>query len=328
MTGAGGFIGRTSLAPLSAAGFEVHAVLSSGAAGGAHVGARAPCHDRLPAGLAVHQADLLDAREVDALIGRVHPTHLLHFAWIATPGTYWRSPENYRWLAAGSHLLKAFRARGGVRAVMAGSCAEYDWSQAGVCDERTTPLADGRHPRDATPYAECKLAMSRVLDEFGRVHGLSTAWGRIFFQYGPMEDPRRLVSSVIIDLLSGREAACTQGNQVRSFLHVNDVGAAFAALLAADVEGAVNVGSAERITIAELLGRIGERIGRQDLIKLGARATPPGEPPLLVPDTRRLRTELGFEPRWSLDGGLEDTIGWWRERLSSGGVEGATVHER
>jgi len=60
--------------------------------------------------------------------------------------------------------------------------------------------------------------------------------------------------------------------------------------------------------IAELLGRIGERIGRQDLIKLGARATPPGEPPLLVPDTRRLRTELGFEPRWSLDGGLEDTI--------------------
>jgi len=37
---------------------------------------------------------------------------------------------------------------------------------------------------------------------------------------------------VIVDLLSGREAACTPGTQVRSFLHVDDVGAAFAALLA------------------------------------------------------------------------------------------------
>ena len=109
-----------------------------------------------------HRADLLDAREIDSLIGIVRPTHLLHFAWIATPGEYWRSAENYRWLAASTHLLDAFQAGGGVRAVMAGSCAEYDWSRAGVCNERTTPLADGLSPSGATPYAECKIALSRV----------------------------------------------------------------------------------------------------------------------------------------------------------------------
>ncbi len=174
-----------------------------------------------------------------------------------------------------------------------------------------------------TPYAECKIALSRVLEEFGRAQGLSTAWGRIFFQFGPREDPRRLVSSVIVDLLSGREAACTPGTQVRSFLHVDDVGAAFAALLGAEVEGAVNVGSGERITIAEVLGRIAERIGRRDLIKLGARPMPASEPPLLVPDIGRLRAEVGFEPRWTLDAGLDDTIRWWRAAL-----EGATIHEQ
>ena len=321
VTGAGGFIGRTSLASLRAAGFDVHAVLGASADA-----ARAPA--RAPDGVSVHRADLLDAREVDGLISLVRPTHLLHFAWIATPGIYWRSAENYRWLAAGTHLLGAFEAGGGVRAVMAGSCAEYDWSKAGVCDERTTPLAEGPNRGDATPYAECKIAMSRVLGEFGRAHRLSTAWGRIFFQYGPGEDPRRLVSSVIIDLLSGREAACTPGTQIRSFLHVEDVGAAFVALLTADVQGAVNIGSADRTTIAGLLGRIADRIGRPELIKLGARAMPASEPPLLVPDIGRLRTEVGFEPRWSLDSGLEDTISWWRKRLSCGGVEGVTVHEQ
>ena len=322
VTGAGGFIGRSSLAPLSEAGFEVHGVLSPGGMRGARAGGRFTDRAaRLPGEF--HRADLLDAREIDSLIGIVRPTHLLHFAWIATPGEYWRSPENYRWLAASTHLLDVFQAGGGVRAVMAGSCAEYDWSRAGVCNERTTPLAEGLSPSGATPYAECKIALSRVLAELGRAQGLSTAWGRIFFQFGPREDPRRLVSSVIVDLLSGREAACTPGTQVRSFLHVDDVGAAFAALLGADVEGAVNVGSGERITIAELLGRVAERIGRRDLIKLGARPMPASEPPLLVPDIGRLRAEVGFEPRWTLDAGLDDTIRWWRAAL-----EGAKIHEQ
>jgi nucleoside-diphosphate-sugar epimerase len=322
VTGAGGFIGRSSLAPLSEAGFEVHGVLSPGGLRGARAGGGVTDRAaRLPGEF--HRADLLDAREIDSLIGLVRPTHLLHFAWIATPGEYWRSPENYRWLAASTHLLDAFQAGGGVRAVMAGSCAEYDWSRAGVCNERTTPLAEGLSPSGATPYAECKIALSRVLGEIGRAQGLSTAWGRIFFQFGPREDPRRLVSSVIVDLLSGREAACTPGTQVRSFLHVDDVGAAFAALLGADVEGAVNVGSGERITIAELLGRVAERIGRRDLIKLGARPMPASEPPLLVPDIGRLRAEVGFEPRWTLDAGLDDTIRWWRAAL-----EGAKIHEQ
>ncbi len=346
VTGAGGFIGRRSVAPLQAAGFEVHAVRSpggeDGALAGALAGARAGAHagarvaERggaragaraapFPAGVLIHRADLLDARAIDALIRAVQPSHLLHFAWIATPGEYWRSAENYRWLAAGTHLLKAFHRGGGVRAVMAGSCAEYDWSKAGVCHERSTPLAGGRNPSHASPYAECKIAMSRVLEQFGHAHRLSTAWGRIFFQFGPGEDPRRLVSSVIIDLLCGREAACTQGTQIRSFLHVDDVGAAFAALLGTNIEGAVNVGSAEAIAIADLLGRIGDRIGRRDLIKLGARAMPPAEPPLLVPDIGRLRAEVGFEPRWTVDTGLDDTIHWWRGALADRVPEGTNL---
>jgi nucleoside-diphosphate-sugar epimerase len=50
---------------------------------------------------------------------------------------------------------------------------------------------------------------------------------------------------------------------------------------------------------------------------------PASEPPLLVPDIGRLRAEVGFEPRWTLDAGLDDTIRWWRAAL-----EGATIHEQ
>lgn len=307
VTGAAGFIGRSSLQPLREAGYEVCAVLSP------RPDPRDRAGDTLP-DIDVRHADLTDPAAVDSLLGAVRPTHLLHFAWIATPGLYWHSEENYRWLSASGYLLAAFARGGGRRAVMAGSCAEYDWSRVEVCRERSSPLAD--EGGTATPYAACKIAMQRSLEEFGGSHGVSTAWGRIFFQYGPGEHRERLIASVIVNLLEGREARCTHGRQIRSFLHVEDVGAAFAALLASPVQGPVNVGSGDRIAIADLLERLAREIGRPDLLKLGARPAPPGEPAVLVPDIGRLAGEVGWSPRWPLDAGLQDTVRWWRERLA------------
>jgi nucleoside-diphosphate-sugar epimerase len=304
VTGAGGFIGRSSIAPLERMGFEVHAVFS---------GAPPAAIPTALSGAFTHVADLLSERQVDVLLRRVAPTHLLHFAWIATPGTYWQSADNFRWLAASRNLLQGFRALGGIRAVMAGSCVEYDWSKASVCSETSSPMAD--ESTALTPYAATKIALQKALAQFAREEHLSSAWGRIFFQFGPHEHPDRLVSSVIRHLLMNQEALCTHGRQIRSFLHVADVGAAFAQLLESDVQGPVNIGSDERIALADLIDRIALEIGRPDLVRLGARSAPAVEPPLLVPDVRRLRDEVHWRPQFSLNEGLRDTIGWWREQL-------------
>jgi nucleoside-diphosphate-sugar epimerase len=268
--------------------------------------------DALPDGAALHRADLLDPESIDALIATVRPTHLLHFAWIAAPGVYWTSAENSRWVDAGTRLAQRFFSSGGRRAVMAGSCAEYDWTRVGVCREESSPLADSAAA--AAPYAAAKLAMHRSLARLGVQFGASTAWGRIFFQFGPGEHASRLVPSVIRSLLAGREALCSPGTQVRSFLHVADVGDAFAALLDSPLQGAVNVGSGERLSVAALTGAIAAQIGRPDLVRLGAIPLQAGEPALLVPDLARLHGELGWRPRFDLESALADTIAWWRRQ--------------
>ncbi len=303
VTGAGGFIGRWSVPALLNLGFEVHAVLSRAKHG-------VPSELR---GCAAHFSDLLDESDAAALMKEVRPSHLLHFAWIATPGVYWQSADNLRWLAAGEYLLRRFRDAGGVRAVFAGSCVEYDWSRGGVCDERSSPLADAGAVI-LSPYAASKLAMFRKLTEWAVEERMSAAWGRIFFQFGPHEYPDRLVSSVIRNLLKGEAALCTHGKQVRSFLHAADVGAAFASLLNAPVEGPVNIGSDESIAVADLIGRIARHIGRPELVRLGARIAPANEPAVLLPDVGRLRDEVRWRPRFTLDEGLTDTIDWWRGR--------------
>lgn len=308
VTGAGGFIGRSSIARLMRRGFEVHAVFSSAA--------RLP-GPAAPQGVCTHVADLLSESEVDALLARVAPSHLLHFAWIATPGVYWHSADNFRWLASSQFLLRKFRSLGGIRAVMAGSCVEYDWSKASVCSETSSALAD--ESTAPTPYAATKIALQKSLAQFSREKQLSSAWGRIFFQFGPYEHPDRLVPSVIRHLLMNKEALCTHGRQIRSFLHVADVGAAFAQLLDSDVQGPVNIGSDERIALADLIGRIALEIGRPDLVRLGARSAPADEPPLLVPDVHRLREEVQWRPQLSLNEGIRDAVGWWRGHLGESG---------
>ena len=285
VTGASGFIGRHALAPLAARGYEVHAAARTPGSGPAQW----------------HAVDLLDGDAARVLLARVRPTHLLHFAWYAEHGKFWTAPENRAWVDASRELLDAFDACGGERFVGAGSCAEYDWS-AGHCVENATPLAP------ATLYGQCKDEFRRELETFASIRGISWAWGRVFHLYGPGEHPQRLAASVIHALRRGEPANCSAGEQLRDFLHVADLAAAFAALLDSAVQGPVNIASGVPIAIKDLVNEIGAQLRRPDLVRLGALPTRPGDPPRLTADVDRLAREVGWTPPRDLRAGLADTL--------------------
>jgi nucleoside-diphosphate-sugar epimerase len=295
VTGGTGFVGEDAVGLLTAAGWEVHVVTRQ-----SETATTEP-------GVVMHRADLLADGEPEALIARIDPTHLLHLAWYAVPGAFWSSPENVRWLEASLRLARAFAAAGGKRAVLAGTCAEYDWSK-GLCSESSTPL------RPATLYGACKHALQSSLAAWAQVVGIELAWGRIFFLYGPREDPARLVPAVTRALLAGEPADCSSGTQVRDFLFSRDVAAAFVALLTSDVVGPVNIGSGVPISVGEVVAEVARAVGRPELVRLGALPTRPDEPALLVADVSRLQKEVGWTPSVSLEEGIERTVAWWRER--------------
>jgi len=259
-----------------------------------------------------HDADLLDPDRLSRLLEEPRPAHLLHLAWHAGVGDdIYGSRENDRWVEGSLHLLREFADRGGERTVFVGSCAEYDWEH-GICDERTTPL------RPASRYG---LAKRELGERFARCLAqddrLSGAWARPFFLFGPYESPRRLLASVIRSLLQGEPARCSHGRQIRDYLYSVDAADALVTLLESDIEGAINIASGERSSIAHLVRRAAGRLGREELVELGAIAARPDEPPLIVADVRRLREELGWSPRHGLDEALDATIDWWRRRLAA-----------
>lgn len=293
VTGASGFVGRRALAPLAASGFDVHAVGR---------GASAPAGT--PAEVTWHGADLLDAAARRALVAAIGASHLLHLAWYAEPGAFWTARENAGWVAATIGLVDEFAAAGGVRATLAGTCAEYDWSAP-------QPLAEDAPLAPATYYGACKDATRRIAEGLAQLSDLSFAWGRIFFLYGPREDERRLVAGVARALAAGERAATSAGLQRRDFLHVDDVAAAFVAILRSDVGGAINVASGEAVTVRSIAERLARASGLPELLDVGALPDRPGDAAVIVADVARLRDEVRFEPRFDLEQGLAATFDWW-----------------
>ncbi len=293
VTGASGFVGRHAVAALAGGGHEVHALAR-------RRGAEAP-------GVVWHEADLLGGGE--RVVTDVQPEILVHLAWYAEHGKFWSSYENVRWVQASLSLLQAFADTGGRRAVMAGSCAEYEWSRERYPEN--APL------RPATLYGAAKHGLHVVAQGLAAQSGLSLAWGRLFFLYGPFEAPARFVPSIVRALLRGEPAEMSDGSQRRDFMHAVDAGAAFAALADSDVTGAVNVASGRSMTLRELADQIARRLDGESLLRIGARATAPGEPPSLIADTTRLTDEVGWRPEIGLADGLDEVIEWWRQRSAA-----------
>ncbi|GGK29284.1 NAD-dependent epimerase/dehydratase family protein [Salinarimonas ramus] len=296
LTGATGFIGRPLAARLAARGWRV-------------VGTTARAVPaEVPGIAAMERADLTDAASARALIARVRPNALVHAAWTTTPGRFWADPANLAWLEGGIALLDAFGAAGGERAVGLGTCAEYE-AGAERLDEATTPL------RPATLYGAAKAALFHAGTAAAMAHGVSFAWARVFTPYGADEPEGKLVGSVARALLAGRPVETTQGTQLRDFLHVEDVAEAIAALVDGGVEGPVNVGSGEAVSLRDVIARISALTGGGERVAFGARPRPPHDPDSMVAAVERLTREVGFRPAIPLDEGLARTIAALASRM-------------
>ncbi len=300
LTGATGFIGRHCVEPLTRRGWEVIAVTSGS------LPEPAPPE---PVGLGSvewRRADLLDPEVPARLMRETRPDALLHLAWRLVAG----SVENYRWTRASLQLLMEFAEAGGGRAVFAGSCAEYDWTAA-------QPLREDA-PRDpSTTYGVCKNALGELFEHYRRELDLSAAWARIFFLFGPGEAETRLVASIVRALLAGEPAKSTHGEQLRDYLYVEDLSDALARLVDSEIRGPINVASGTAVRLKDLVREAARQIGREDLVRLGAIAAREGEAPEVRADVSRLRNELGWEPGFTMEAGIERSVSWWRHRLES-----------
>ena len=168
-------------------------------------------------------------------------------------------------------------------------------------------------------YDEGKRCAETLFFDYHRQNGVDIRIVRIFNTYGPRMSPQdgRVVSNFIVQALRGEDITIFgDGSQTRSFCYYSDLIDGFVHLMEQDkLVGPVNIGNPGEFTMLELAEKVIHLTGTQSRIVY--EALPEDDPKQRQPDIELAKTELGWEPRVSLDEGLVETIDYFRSYTDS-----------
>lgn len=182
-------------------------------------------------------------------------------------------------------------------------------------DSPALPKREDMELNPISPYALSKLAGEEWCGLFGRVYGLETVCLRYFNVYGPNQDLESEYAAVIPRFINSTlnnkpPVIYGDGNQTRDFTYVKDV--VEANILAMKGRpGIYNIGSGERVSINTLLKTISRIAGRS--VKPRHEKPRPGDIEHSLADISLAGKGLGYRPKFGLEQGLGETIGWFRE---------------
>ena len=302
VTGGAGYIGAASANALITAGHRV-VILDDLSAGHA---------DTIPNEASSIVGSYADGDRMQSLLRDARVDTVLHIGALSIVADSVAQPERYfkTNLVGSIALLDAAIAVGVKRLIFSSSAAVYGASSSNVLHEEL-PLAP------VNPYGATKAAFEQVLRAYSTAHGLQAIALRYFNVAGATEQVAerhhpethllpRLMSAALTGApfeLYGNDYATPDRTAIRDFVHVADVAAAHLAaiekLAAEEAQGfsAINIGSGAGTSIREVIKAIEKAAGVRIEVQEHPRRA--GDPPRLVADISRARSELGWRPRQS-----------------------------
>jgi dTDP-glucose 4,6-dehydratase len=321
VTGAGGFIGSHLTERLVRDGHKVRALVRyNGRDDRGHLDRLAP---EIQASIEVHRGDLKDPEAVrKAVAGREWVFHL--GALIAIPYSYENPLDVVQTNVVGTaHVLDACRASEALERVVLTSTSEVYGTA------RYVPI-DEQHPlQGQSPYAATKIGSDALGQSYHRAFGLPVTTLRPFNTFGPRQSARAVIPTIISQALTRPVVRLGSLDPRRDLTYVKDTVAGFVAIVGCDaaVGRVVNIGRGEDVSIGELVERIGALLGRPIRVETDPERVRPAasEVGRLLAGTALARELFGWQPQYSLDQALGETIDWVRDHLAGYRVDAYTT---
>ena len=200
-------------------------------------------------------------------------------------------------------------ARDGVRVVFASSSSVYGEAERYPTPEETPPAP-------LSPYGITKLTSEHLARAYERSFGLEIVTLRYFNAFGPRQRPDMAFSRIIDALLAGGSFDLYgDGRQSRGFTYVADIVSATVAALESERGSVYNVGGGTEASLLETIELLEALAGRRLDVHEGPPA--PGDQRRTNADTTRIRAELGWRPKVSLEEGLRAQWEWSAGRVAA-----------
>jgi len=211
------------------------------------------------------------------------------------------------------NLLEAIRLNGVNKIVFSSSAAVYG-------ETGQKPVKEDAKKSPLQPYGASKYAIEVLLSAYHHSFGISSTSLRYFNVYGPRDDQlpvTRAVPNWFKATLTSRPVVLNwAGKQLRDYIFVKDVASAH--LLALEKCGGLNnynIGSGSGHTMIDILESVFKAAGKRVPVKDGGERS--GDPSRLVADVRKIRKELGWIPKYSLEQGMEETFIFYKTHPQS-----------
>ena len=168
-------------------------------------------------------------------------------------------------------------------------------------------------------YDEGKRCAETLFFDYHRQHNLDIKVVRIFNTYGPRMHPNdgRVVSNFIVQALTGQDITMYgDGSQTRSFCYVDDLVEAILRMMdtKANLTGPINIGNPTEFTMVELADLVIKYTNSKS--KMVFLPLPQDDPKQRKPDISLAKSELDWEPKISLEEGLQKTIDYFKSTIA------------
>jgi NAD dependent epimerase/dehydratase len=314
VTGAAGFIGRHLTAQLVELGAQVSAFVRYNSEGGRR---EFKTRDGKQAPVRVISGDIKDYHAVYRAVA--NQDVVLHLAaLIGIPYSYVHPYDYVQTNIAGTtHLLNACRAHATPRLMVTSTSEVYGTA-------RYVPI-DEEHPLQAqSPYAATKIAADQLALSYHCAFELPVALVRPFNTFGPGQSMRAVIPTIIAQALRGDVVRLGALSPRRDLTFVEDTAEGMIAVAGSDacIGQVVNLGASKDISIGDLAQRIFHILGREPRIASDDQRIRPekSEVRQLLAGTARAQALFGWQPRHTLDQGLEKTIAFQRDRVDTADV--------
>jgi UDP-glucose 4-epimerase len=271
--------------------------------------------DQVPATANFYQMEL-DSRWLDRVIEREKPDAVCHLgAQISVRRSVEDPVFDARVNILGSiGLIQACRSQDVKRFIFTSTGGAI----YGDADEIPTPETYAAAP--ISPYGTSKLSVEHYLHCFRSLYDFSSAALRLANVYGPRQDPHGEAGVVAIfsrALIEGRTATINgNGRQTRDYVYVGDVVEAFVRALRSDAQGSFNVGTELETDVNQLYEEIARAVGTSATSEHGPGR--PGEQKRSCVAIAKIGQSLGWEPRVTLQAGIEKTVDYFRSAVPAG----------
>ena len=303
LTGTAGFIGANLARLCLKKNFEVHALVKKES--------NLWRIRDLKGNINLHYDDLSNLRKLKKNLRTINPKYILH---LASHGSYPHQTNVNKMIEANVlgtyNLLEASLDIPYQCLINTGSSSEYGF--------KSKPMKETDVLEPVSFYAATKAGATLLCQVFARQFGKPIINFRLFSVYGPYEAPTRLIPQAIKAAITGQTLKLTPGKERRDFIHIEDVAQAFfQAIDKKNLDGEIlNIGTGKQHTNLQVAEIIRKLSGNRLKVEVGTYKPRYWDTDFWVADISKIKAQLGWQPKYSLEDGLKRTYSWFIKNLS------------